>query len=64
MKENDYLQATFSESGTNVDEVKRNNANSGMTYNEVKKVLANTIGNLDEGSYSQTDIANVKQDHL
>ena len=55
------IQDTFTVSGTNIDEVKKNNAQSGLTYNEVKELLAKTTGNQDEGSYSQTDIAAVKK---
>ncbi len=51
----------FTKSGTNIADVKRNNANSGLTYNEVKEVLANRTGNPDAGSYSQTDIKGVQQ---
>ncbi|PGL70136.1 hypothetical protein [Bacillus sp. AFS055030] len=30
----------FSITGTDIDEVKRKNANSGLTYNQVKQLLA------------------------
>ncbi|WP_075619035.1 hypothetical protein [Paenisporosarcina indica] len=53
----------FTVVGTNIDEVKRNNENSGLTYNEVKELLAKTTGTRDEGSYSQTDIAAMKKIH-
>ncbi|MFX3675129.1 MAG: hypothetical protein ACE3JQ_11895 [Paenisporosarcina sp.] len=36
-------QDTFSDSGTNIDDVKRKNERSGMSYNEVKIMLANAI---------------------
>ncbi len=31
---------TFASSGTNIDEVKRKNAQSGLSYNQVKELLA------------------------
>ena len=51
----------FTASGTNIADVKRKNENLGLTYNEVKEVLAIRTGNSDEGSYSQTDIKNVQK---
>jgi len=57
------IQGTFTKSGTNIADVKSKNEHSGMTYNQVKKVLAKTTGNQDEGDYSQTDIANVKKNN-
>ena len=54
-------QDEFTVVGTNIDEVKKNNANSGLTYNEVKELLASNTGTRDEGSYSQTDIATTKR---
>lgn len=38
-------QDTYTQSGTNIDEVKRKNEYSGLTYNEVKMVLANAFKN-------------------
>lgn len=37
MKENN---AKYTVAGTNVDEVKRQNANSGLTYNELNELIA------------------------
>ncbi|MER2261727.1 MAG: hypothetical protein ABS934_06900 [Psychrobacillus sp.] len=37
MKENN---AKYTVSGTNIDEVKRQNANSGLTYNELNELIA------------------------
>lgn len=51
----------YTVSGTNIEEVKRNNAQSGLTYNEVKQLLAKTTGTKDEGSYSQAEIAAAKK---
>ncbi|WP_433747127.1 hypothetical protein [Falsibacillus pallidus] len=33
----------YTSAGTNIDEVKRQNANSGLTYNQVKKLIADTV---------------------
>lgn len=38
-------QDRYTQSGTNIDEVKRKNNHSGLTYNEAKKVLANALNN-------------------
>ena len=54
-------QDGFTVSGTNIDEVKRNNAQSGLTYNEVKQLLAKKTGTRDEGLYSQTEIVDLKK---
>ena len=42
--------------GTNIDEVKRQNANSGLSYNEVKELLAKTTGGKGTSVYSDTNI--------
>jgi hypothetical protein len=47
---NENAPNTFTVSGTNVDEVKSNNEHSGMTYNEVKELLAKTNGSQDAGN--------------
>ena len=60
LMENNQNTQGFTVSGTNIAEVKRNNENSGLTYNEVKEILAKRTGNPDPGSYSQTDIKNVQ----
>ncbi len=38
-------QDNYTQSGTNIDEVKRKNDHSGLTYNEVKAMLANASKN-------------------
>lgn len=55
-------QGTFTVSGTNIDDVKRQNDHSGMSYNEVKEFLAKTTGGHGTGVYSDTDIEEVKRD--
>ena len=44
------------QSTTNINEVKQQNAASGLTYNEVKKVLAQKISNQDEEEIVQNDV--------
>lgn len=45
--------------GTDIDEVKRLNAESGLSYNEVKELLAKT-GGKGTAMYSDTDKEEVK----
>ncbi|GAA0338315.1 hypothetical protein GCM10008967_30740 [Bacillus carboniphilus] len=40
MRDNNQSEDKFTVVGTNINEVKRKNATSGMTYNEVKALLA------------------------
>lgn len=49
----------FTSSGTNSSEVKRKNAESGLSYNEVKELLART-GGKGTAIYSDTDPQEVK----
>lgn len=51
----------YTVSGTDIEEVKRNNENSGLTYSQVKELLAKKSGTKDMGSFSQTEIAAVKR---
>lgn len=46
--------------GTDINEVKRQNANSGLTYNEVKALIAKS-GGKGTGVYSDTNPEMVKQ---
>jgi len=41
---NNYKRDGFTVAGTDIDEVNRKNAESGMSYNEVKAMLAKTNG--------------------
>lgn len=50
--------------GTNIDEVKRKNAQSGMSYNEVKEWMAKTTGGHGTAIYSNTDIEEVKRKNI
>ena len=52
---------TFTVAGTNIDAVKRQNERSGMSYNEVKELLAKTTGGHGTGIYSDTNIEEVKR---
>ena len=62
MRENDKnSQDTFTVAGTNIDAVKRQNERSGMSYNEVKELLARTTGGHGTGIYSDTNVEEVKR---
>ncbi|MCG7333808.1 gamma-type small acid-soluble spore protein [Sporosarcina sp. ACRSM] len=50
----------YTEAGTDIEEVKRQNANSGLTYNEIKEVLAKSCG-FGTGQYSDTDAEAVRE---
>ena len=54
-----YKQDGFTSIGTDINEVKRKNAESGMSYNEVKAMLAKTNGQ-GTAIYSNTDSEEVK----
>lgn len=56
----DHNEAQFTSSGTNINEVKRKNVEGGLSYNEVKKLLAQRGGHGTE-IYSDTDFEEVKQ---
>ncbi|MBA9028704.1 gamma-type small acid-soluble spore protein [Peribacillus huizhouensis] len=60
--ENNDRQDTFTVAGTNIDAVKRKNERSGMSYNEVKELLAKTTGGHGTGIYSDTNIEEVKRE--
>ena len=49
----------FTSTGTNIHEVKRKNAESGLSYNEVKELLAKT-GGKGTAIYSDTDAQEVR----
>lgn len=44
MTNNQNKAGSYTQSGTDIEEVKRNNANSGLTFNEVKQLIAKTVG--------------------
>ncbi|WP_053366528.1 hypothetical protein [Bacillus sp. FJAT-27245] len=50
----------FTTVGTDIEEVKRLNAESGLSYNEVKELLAKTGGS-GTAMYSDTDVEEVKR---
>ncbi len=58
MKQNNYSTQTVA--GTNIEEVKRLNAQSGLSYNEVKELLARTTGGRGTRIYSNTKIEEVR----
>lgn len=54
-------EKNFTIAGTDIDEVKRKNAASGMSYNEVKAYLARTTGGRGTAMYSDTDAEEVRK---
>ncbi|MDW0116691.1 gamma-type small acid-soluble spore protein [Sporosarcina thermotolerans] len=50
----------LTEAGTDIDEVKRQNANSGLSYNEIMAIIAHTNGK-GTAQYSDTDPEEVKR---
>ena len=55
-------QKAYTVSGTNIDDVKRKNANSGLSYNEVKELIAKNRG-LGTGIYSDTNLDDVTRNN-
>ena len=53
------IDEQFTSTGTNIREVKRQNAASGLSYNEVKALLTKT-GGKGTAIYSDTDAREVK----
>jgi hypothetical protein len=58
---NNNNQDTYTVVGTNIAEVKRQNENSGLSYNEVKELLAKTTGGHGTAFYSDTNIEEVRR---
>jgi phage terminase large subunit len=54
------ISKKFTEAGTDIEEVKRQNANSGLSYNEVKEILAHT-GGKGTAQFSDTDPEQVRK---
>lgn len=50
----------YTAAGTDIEEVKRKNADSGLSYNEVKALLAQTGGH-GTAAYSNTDVEEVRK---
>ncbi len=61
MKESVNNNDMFTVAGTNIDAVKRQNERSGMSYNEVKELLAKTTGGHGTSIYSDTNIEEVRK---
>lgn len=57
----DEKEGQFTSAGTNINEVKQKNAEAGLSYNEVKALLAKTGGH-GTAIYSDTDIEEVRQE--
>ncbi|MFJ7952050.1 gamma-type small acid-soluble spore protein [Lysinibacillus sp. NPDC096418] len=56
---NDHNEKQFTSSGTDIIEVKRQNAASGLTYNEVKELIAKS-GGKGTAVYSDTNSDEIK----
>ncbi|RDW15902.1 gamma-type small acid-soluble spore protein [Oceanobacillus chungangensis] len=61
ISDNNYENLTVA--GTNINAVKKNNKQSGMSYNEVKEWIAKTTGGHGTGIYSDTNIEEVKRNN-
>ncbi|MBL5772683.1 gamma-type small acid-soluble spore protein [Heyndrickxia sporothermodurans] len=61
MSENQSNNSGFTVAGTSIDDVKRKNAQSGMSYNEVKEWLAKTTGGHGTSIYSNTNVEELKR---
>lgn len=51
----------YTVAGTDIEEVKRQNANSGLTYNELNALIAKT-GGLGSAQYSDTESNQVRNE--
>lgn len=58
---NNPNEEQFTSSGTNINEVKRKNAASGLTYNEVKEMLTRS-GGKGTAIYSDTNSNEVEME--
>lgn len=54
-------QNLYTVAGTDIQDVKRKNEDSGLSYNEVKELLARTTGGRGTSVYSNTDPEEVKK---
>ncbi|MGG7619136.1 gamma-type small acid-soluble spore protein [Bacillus coreaensis] len=54
------MDKDYTEVGTDINEVKRKNAESGLSYNEMKALLSQT-GGKGTSQYSNTDIEEIKR---
>ncbi len=61
IEHNKNNQGSYTVAGTNIDEVKRQNERSGMSYNEVKQWLSQTTGGHGTRIYTDTDMEEVKR---
>jgi hypothetical protein len=52
----------YTAAGTDIESVKQQNTNSGMSYNEAKAFMARTTGGHGTAQYSNTNVEQVKRD--
>lgn len=58
----DSTTKRFTKTGTDIEEVKRLNANSGLSYNEAKAYIAREMGGHGTAKFSDTDPKEVQQE--
>ena len=63
MENNKNNHDTYTVTGTNINVVKRQNELSGLSYNEVKELLAKTTGGHGTRIYSDTNIEVVRRNN-
>ncbi|WP_085522500.1 hypothetical protein [Tuberibacillus sp. Marseille-P3662] len=61
MKQHEHSKSNVTEAGTAIDKVKRQNDDSGMSYNEAMEYIARTTGGQDTQFLSNTDVETVRQ---
>ena len=54
--ENNHKDNNYTVAGTNINQVKKLNDQSGMSYNEVKEWMAKNTGGHGTADYSNTDV--------
>jgi hypothetical protein len=55
------MEKKYTETGTDIEQVKKLNEQSGMSYNEAKAYIARTTGGRGTGIYSNTDAKSVRK---
>lgn len=52
---------SYTATGTNIEDVKKKNEYSGLTYSQVKQLLAKTVGSHDAEFASEHEFSNEKK---
>lgn len=61
MERNNNNPETFTVTGTNIKDVKRQNEQSGLTYNELNELFDKTTTGLSKGNNSDTKLEDDKK---